>query len=253
VIEDYLAGGMPALVRAVCAPLGSDGHSLAEKVWEYADKGRLQGKVVCAALKAKDADPQSPTGTARLEGDRFGTVTGVTALREPGQPVFPVTDFVYSRYLTVFDEPLGEAAFRPAYGPYWMRDTVRKLRAIHTEKKMAGMLVGEYEPDDDKAPLEAALAAAKASTWMSVPAGTRVQAVQLSTAIGAGLQVVRRVVAGRDRHGDLLRDVADAHVGGRGGRAGQQSGAESHERLGSVAADVPRHAGREHATDPGPD
>jgi hypothetical protein len=178
VIEEYLAGGMPQLVQSICAPFGSDGFCLAEKVWGVAERGRLERKVVCQALKARDADSSS----VRLEGDRFGNVTHVQTSRTPGQPRFPITDFVYSRYLTVFDEPLGEAAFRPVYGSYWMRDTVRKLRVIHHEKKMGGFLKGTYQNDEDRAGLEAALRAAKTSTWAAVPEGVQIEAVNLSTA-----------------------------------------------------------------------
>jgi hypothetical protein len=180
VIEEHVADGMVAVTRAILAPLGSDGHSLAEPVWGYCRKGRNAGKIVLEKFAARDTD--QGTGNVRLQGDRFGNVTGVQALRVEGQPVYPIEDFVFTRYMTVFDEPLGEAAYRAAYGPYWMRDTVRKLRIIHCEKKMAGMLVGTYTDDDDKPALDERLKAAKTATWMSVPEGVRVEAVQLSTA-----------------------------------------------------------------------
>ncbi len=175
-----VAGGMLQIVRAVCAPFGSDGHSLAEKVWGVCTRGRLNGKIVLAAAKTKDTNMEAG-GSVRLFGDEYGNITHVESLRKAGVR-FPMSDFLFSRYLTVFDEPLGEAAFRPAYGAYWMRDTVRKLRAIHHEKKMSGMLVGTYVSDDDKAPVEDALRKAKTATWMAVPEGTRIEAVALSTA-----------------------------------------------------------------------
>lgn len=177
VFQDYLRGGMPSLVRAVCAPLGSDGFSVAEKVWAVGAKGRLEGKIVLEAAKPKDPE------WLHVKGDTFNNVTHLTSTRKAGDE-YPITDFLYSRYLTVFDEPLGEAAFRPAYGPYWQRDTVRKLRIIHCEKRMAGTLMGTYAADDDdqKAALEAALRQARSSTWISVPEGARVEALALSTA-----------------------------------------------------------------------
>jgi hypothetical protein len=179
-LNDYHGGGIPQLVRSIVAPFGSDGHTVAEKVWEIAQRGRLQGKIICGATKAKDTS-EGGTGVVRLQGDEFGNVTSVKSYRKQGQE-WPISDFLYARYLTVFDEPLGEAAFRPAYGPYWMRDTVRKLRMIHHEKKMAGMLAGTYVDDDDKGPLEAALTRAKTSTWISIPEGCRIEAINLSTA-----------------------------------------------------------------------
>lgn len=175
VIEDYLDGGMMALVRSICAPLGSDGFSLAEKVWAVAERGRLEKRIICSALKAKDPND------LHLEGDRYNNVQSVTSLKKHGER-YPITDFLYSRYLTVFNEPMAEAAFRPAYGAYWMRDTVRKLRVIHHEKKMAGMLVGTYLNPDDKGTLESALERAKSATWLAVPEGVQIQALAISTA-----------------------------------------------------------------------
>lgn len=177
---EQVAGGMPQLVRAICAALGSDGHSLAEKVWDVAERGKLANKIVLKAAKPKDTNGEAG-GMVRLHGDEYGNVSHVESLRKAGVR-FPISDFLYSRYMTVFDEPLGEAAFRPSYGAYWMRDTVRKLRAIHHEKKMAGMLVGTYATDDDKGPTEDALRKAKTATWMAVPEGTRIEALALSTA-----------------------------------------------------------------------
>lgn len=179
-VEDYVEGGMPAIVRAVCAPFGSEGHSLAEPVWNPGRKGKLEKHIVCTKLAAKDTDPT--TGHVRLSGDQFNSVKWVQARRAEGQPTYPIDEFVFSRYLTVFDEALGEAAFRPAYGKYWMRDTVSKLRIIHTEKRMAGMLQGTYQNDDDKPALEEALAAAKSATWIAVPEGVKIEAIGLSTA-----------------------------------------------------------------------
>lgn len=177
-IEEYLQGGMIAVLRSVLEPLGSDGFCLAEKVPGYAEKGRLQKKIIIRKLAARNVD----NSTLRIEGDAFGNVTGVQSMRSPGGEVFPISDFIYSRYAYVFNEPMGEAAFRTSYGAYWMRDTVRKLRIIHTEKKMAGMLVGTYTDPNEKDSLETALQNAKTSTWLSVPEGTRVEAIQLSTA-----------------------------------------------------------------------
>ena len=178
VIEDHVAGGMPDCVRAIVAGFGPDGFTLCEPVWSVAERGKLEKSVVLSALKARDCDQSS----VRLEGDRFGNVQWVQSARTPGQDRFPIGEFVYSRYVTVYDEPLGMAAFRPAYSSYWMRDTVKKLRAVHHEKRMAGFLVGTYAADDDKAAVEEVLRRAKTGTWASVPEGVRIEALALSTA-----------------------------------------------------------------------
>ncbi|AWM38145.1 hypothetical protein GobsT_37570 [Gemmata obscuriglobus] len=179
-IEDYLAGGIISVVRAVCAPLGSEGHSLAEPVWNPGRQGKLAKHIVCTKLSAKDTD--DTCGDVRLGGDTFGNVKWVQARRAPEQPAYPIEDFVFSRYMTVFDEPLGLAAYRPAYGAWWMLDTVDKLRVIHHEKRMAGMLMGTYQSDDDKPALEDALRKAKSATWIAVPEGVRIEAINLSAA-----------------------------------------------------------------------
>lgn len=178
VLEDYTDGGMPHVVSSICEPMGSDGFCLAEKVMAAADRGRLAGKVVLKALKARD----TTQAELRIDGDEFGNVRGVQSLRDPKQTRWPIQDFVYGRYRTVFDEPLGEAAFRPSYGAYWHRDTVRKLRVIHHEKKNAGFLVGTYVDDDDKGHLESVLRNARASTWAAIPDGVKLDAINLSTA-----------------------------------------------------------------------
>lgn len=174
-LDDYTAGGRPGIVQSVCTPLGPDGFTVAEKVWGVAERGKLEGKIILNALKDKDPD------FLRLKGDLYGTVKSVSTTRAAGED-FPISDFVFVRYLPIFNEPLGMAAFRAAYGEYWMLDTVEKLRAIHVEKRMAGMLVGEYDDDDLKGPLETALAKAKTATWLSVPTGCKVTAIALSTA-----------------------------------------------------------------------
>jgi hypothetical protein len=178
VIDEHIAGGMPGLVRNICAPLGSDGFSLAEKVRDVVTHGRYQNYVTCRAVKARDASIEQ----IRLEGDAYGNVLSVKSMRAKAQQTYPIEDFIYSKYMTVFDEPMGNAAFRSSYSAFWMRDTVRKLRIIHHEKKMAGFLVGEYEDPADKGPLEDALRRAKSATWAAVPMGTKINAVQLSTA-----------------------------------------------------------------------
>ena len=174
-LDDYTAGGRPGIVQSVCTPLGPDGFTVAEKVWGYAERGRLEGRIVLNALKDKDPD------FLHVKGDQYGNVTHLASTRRAGDE-FPIGDFVFVRYLPIFNEPLGMAAFRASYGEYWMLDTVEKLRAIHVEKRMAGMLVGEYENDDDKGTLETALAKAKTATWISIPAGCKVTAIALSTA-----------------------------------------------------------------------
>jgi hypothetical protein len=176
VVEEYTADGRHGCAQAICTPLGPDGFTIAEKVWGYAERGKLQRQIVLNAIKDKDPDQ------LRVEGDRFQNVLSVRPLREPGQPCYSIKDFVYTRYLPVFNDPLGMAAFRASYGEYWMLDTVEKLRVLHVEKRMAGTLIGTYENDDDKAPMENTLRALKSATWGLVPLGAKIESIRLSEA-----------------------------------------------------------------------
>ena len=169
------SGEMVGLATSVLMNLGSDGFSLCEKVLYPIEHGPHRGKIGLTDLKPKD-----PERDVRLFRDAHNNVTGATAIRT--NETFPITDFTYVRYLHTFDEPAGMAAFRASYGSYWMRDTVRKLRAIHHEKKAAGTLKGTYEDPADKSTLEAALRAAKSATWITVPKSVQVEAMSLSTA-----------------------------------------------------------------------
>lgn len=168
-------GGMVEVAITLLNPLGPDGYTIAEKVFEPVASGRDKGRVRYRALKSK-----SPS-RVRIRVDRFNNPVGVEPVGE-SSVTYPMSDFVFLKYFGLYDAPEGMAAFRAAYGAYWMRDTVMKLRIIHHEKKIGGMLVGTYQNPADKAGLDDALARAKNATWMSIPEGVRVEALALSTA-----------------------------------------------------------------------
>ena len=172
---EHAQDGMLGVGTAILMNHGSDGYTVSEKVWQTDARGKYANKVTLRALKPKDLDEHG-----RLIGDEHNNVTGVWSSRT--NETYPITDFVYTRYLHTFDEPMGMAAFRPSYGAYWARDTVRKLRIIHKEKNLDGLLMGTYEDPADKGPLEAALARARSSTWLSIPAGVRVEMLSKSQA-----------------------------------------------------------------------
>ena len=167
-------GGMVGIGSAIVANLGSDGFALAEKVGQIETRGKYAGRWSLKALKAIDPDD------VRVIGDEFNNVTGLTVTRT--SETFPITDFTYTRYFPLFNEPLGMAAFRASYGSYWMRDTVRKLRAIHHEKHAGGVWLGTYTDPADKGPLESALQRVRSAMWASIPEGVRMEVVQRTTA-----------------------------------------------------------------------
>lgn len=168
-------GEMVGIGTAILTNLGSDGFSLAEKVWQTESRGKYAGKWTLRDLKPKD-----PNGKLTLVGDEYRNITGVRVDRTGD--TYPISDFTYTRYLHCFDEPYGMAAFRAAYGAYWMRDTLRKLRVIHHQKKASGMLKGTFQDPAHKGPLEEVLKRAASSTWMAVPEGIQVEAIGLSQA-----------------------------------------------------------------------
>lgn len=172
---DRTPDGMPGIIMAILAPMLIEGYSVAEKVVEIERAAaKYAGKITLAAVKPKPSDLFS------LECDAFNNVLGVRGMGVNTGECWPIRDFVYTRNLPIYNDPRGMSDFRAAYGDYWMHDTVSKLRAIHAEKRTSPFMLGEYAEQDDKATLEAALAAAKTSTWMSVPEGVKIQALNMA-------------------------------------------------------------------------
>lgn len=172
---DRTPEGMPGIIQAVLAPMLIEGYGISEKVVEVERaEQRWRGKVTLAAIKPK------PSDLFDLEVDAHNNVMGIRGKGPNHSESWPIRDFIYTRHLAIYDDPRGMSDFRAAYGDYWMHDTVSKLRAIHAEKKTSPFLLGEYEEDDDKSSLETALATAKTSTWMTVPAGVKIQALNLA-------------------------------------------------------------------------
>lgn len=170
-------GGMSAIITGMLWPHLVDGFAIGEKIIEVEETDhKWRDKIVLKNIKPKD------TNHLRIQGDRFNNVNTIESLLDSERVAYPITDFVYIRNMPVFDNPLGTSDLRPAYKHFWMADTVTKLRAIHAEKYTSPFLLGEYEDDDQQTALEESLAAARAGTWMSVPAGVKVQAMALANA-----------------------------------------------------------------------
>jgi hypothetical protein len=172
---ERLAFGFSGLALGITLPLGPDGVSIVEPVTEVEERGRWQGKWVPKSAKAKDIEH------LYLMGDRYRNVTGVRSIRTPEADLFAAEEFLIARYAPIFDEVFGYAAFRASYLAYWMLDTVRKLRAIHHEKRTGGTLVGKYSDPSQRATLEDTLRRLKTGTWACVPEGTQIDVLQLTT------------------------------------------------------------------------
>lgn len=175
---ESLPDGMPGLSVSCLLPQSIDGYSIAEKVLTIERAApRWRGKAVLKAVKPKDTDLYN------LQVDEFNNVLGVQGKGvNPSDHYYPINEFIYSRNLPIYDEPKGMSSLRAAYSAYWMLDTVTKLRAIHNEKYTTPFLMGTYQGDnqDQKNSLESALSAAKANTWISIPEGAKVEAVNMA-------------------------------------------------------------------------
>lgn len=165
-------GGTRRMNAAILLGAILDGYSVCEKVWKIEDRGRWAGKYRLAALKSKD------TLYIDLLTDEFRNVTGIRDRRT--QKEYHPSNFVVYTHMPLFESPTGMSDLRAAYRAYWLLDTAWKLRAIGLERFTLPMLKGTYADDTHKAELEAALASARAQSWVSVPQGALIEAIELS-------------------------------------------------------------------------
>lgn len=173
---EYGLTGLPAFVETVFLPGLIDGFSIAEKVWYPERRGKWSGKLL---LRLKSKDPERDLG---LEVDEFNNITGLLGLGPNTGQRFDTSGFILWRHLSIFDNPAGMSDLRAAYRAYFLMDTAWKLRGIFLEKFSAGpMLKGTYTNDGaQKSQLDAALEQARANTWLSIPEGAAVEALDLA-------------------------------------------------------------------------
>lgn len=171
---DRVPGGMVQIIQTIGRPHLIDGFSITEKVWDIEDQGDFRNKLVLRDLKPKD------TMQLQFLHDKFDNICAVKDSRDPEQNEWDIRDFVFSVNNPMANRPFGISDFRAAYGPYWMVDTVTKLRAIAAERWASPFLVGFYTDDSDQSALENALKKARSATWMAVPEGVRLEAMVLA-------------------------------------------------------------------------
>jgi hypothetical protein len=171
---ERLPSEMPGLIETLTIPRLIDGYQAAEKIRTIEKEDpRWRGKMVYEDIRAKPTDLYEPIV------DEYARVIGIRGMRANYGEVYPIEDFVWTRHLPIYDNPIGNSDLVAAYQHYWMRDTVTKLRAIHAEKFTSPMMKGEAPPDKRSA-LAEALEAAKSRTWMVVPDGVKVEAMNLA-------------------------------------------------------------------------
>ena len=212
---DFGLTGLPAFVETVILPGLLFGFAVAEKTWVPEDRGKWAGKVMLR-LKSKDTENH-----LTLELDEFNNVTAVVGLGPNAGRRWDPASFVIWKHLSIFDNPAGMSDVRSSYRAFWLIDTAWKLRAVFLEKFSAGpMLKGTYtDPGSQKTQLEDALDAARSATWISIPEGARVDAMDLAMRGTADFDSAIRDLrqeAFLGISGAMLQAMEGSTTGGRG-------------------------------------
>lgn len=167
-------GGALAICEQCILPGLIDGYSVAEKVTDIEDRGDWKQKVVWQKIKSKDLEHLS------IEVDEYNNVTGIVARAFNYGQVFDPSLFVQFTHLPLYSNPAGMSDFRAAYRAFWLIDTAWKLRAMALEKFSLPLMLGTYKNASQKSSLEEALENARGATWISIPEGAIVQAIELA-------------------------------------------------------------------------
>lgn len=172
----HVVGGTVHIARAVLKGVLLDGFSVCEKVWrEPLLAGKWKGKRIWRAIKAKD------TNHLTLSTDQYRNVVAVRPTAYGIGDTYNPKDFVIISYDALFESVLGCSDHRAAYGSFWFKDTIKKLWGLHLDKYVSPALMGTYAHVAQKAALEKALEECRSSTWLTIPEGAAVQALQLAT------------------------------------------------------------------------
>lgn len=167
--------GVPALVENICLPKLIEGYVLAHKRIADCDGGEYSGKWRLAEVIAK------PSDTYTIHLDEYQRAQCVEGRMHNNGEFYDMSLFVYSRHLPLWDSPIGMSDLRAAYRAYWLKDTAWKLRGIYLEKFGTGFLSGTYERNDQKGTLELAMKASRNATWIAVPKGVELKAIDIAT------------------------------------------------------------------------
>jgi excisionase family DNA binding protein len=174
-------GGTMQVAQSILLGPLIDGYGVMHAPMEVISRGKWAGKWAFARFKDKD--------TARLWPltDAFLNVEGVVGHEQGGQRVWSANGFgdnlIVTTYLPLWGSPTGLSDLSAAYWPWYRMVMAEQFRAIHLEKYLSPGFVGTYPLGDLqlKNDLERAMEDFKSGTWMSVPAGTVVEALQIAT------------------------------------------------------------------------
>src|SRR5262245_12623248 len=185
-------GGPMQIAQSIVTGGLVDGFSVVHAPMQVLERGKWRGKWAFRAFRDKD------TEELYLVTDRYRNVTGVEA-REVGPRgetrtvIYPAnqpdSNLFVTPYLPLWSNPAGLSDLRAAYWPWYRMKLAEGFRQVHLEKFTSPMLKGIYQGDPETDPrarkqkdtLEEAMADAKSRTWISVPEGTLVEAMQLAS------------------------------------------------------------------------
>lgn len=216
-LTERVQGCLPELAWAILSGGLVDGYSVNEKIFAYEDRGEHLGRYILTALKPKDVG-----NTVILQTDEFLNIVGVQALRYSGGQVYSPANFVIYRHLPLYGSPVGMSDLRAVYSRWWFLDTILKLRAMGLEKRALPVMYGEYETTAQKPSLEAALAQVRSQSWLSVPKGVRVEALNIA---GSADGMFASAVA--DLKEDIFLGIQGATLQALTGQEGTQRGSSA--------------------------
>jgi hypothetical protein len=170
---EHCKGGVPQILWNILFPGAMDGFSVCEKIMRVQERGIWKGYHLLHQLKSRD------TNNLRLLGDDFRNITAVQD-RRTTQEYHP-SNFVIYQHMALFESPTGMSDFRAAYKAFWMLDTVWQLRGMGLERYSLPVTKGTYSHPDQRADLESSLEDLRNQTWISLPVGCQVEALELST------------------------------------------------------------------------
>lgn len=148
------------------------GYSVTELLWHPIESGRYKGKIGLAGVKAKDIRYLT------LEGDMYRNVTGVRDHRA-GMVYSPSNFLIWTNY-PIYSSPIGMSDLRAAYRAFWLLDTAWRLRMIGLERFGLPVLKGSYTSADQQDQLEEQLPLLRSQSWITVPEGAQVEAMDLA-------------------------------------------------------------------------
>lgn len=187
-----------------------DGISVNTTVWADQDRGKWKGKRVLRDVKWVDIDQD-----AYLDIDEYKNIIGLKGVRYNAGQEYNPADFIIYKHLSLFDNPGGTSDLRAAYGPWWMLDTVFKLRGEGARRAAFPMPVGEYKDPTKKIALEIVLANAEALNWAAVPEDTKLKTIDLAAGSEAYFASFRR-----DCQEEIFLSIQGSHLQALGAAKG---------------------------------